>query len=533
MNGWNPHTGHVVSFIDLGTNSVRLLVVRLNPNFSFTVISQEKEVIRLGENAFIDHSLRREAMDRAVHVCSRFADLSRTYGADEIIAIATSAARESSNQDVLVERMRDEAGLELGIISGKEEARLIYQGVSSGIDLGTRTALFVDIGGGSTEVIVGDQSGYSFLDSMKLGAIRMTAMFLPQGHRGPVEDSVYNKMKRHARSEMVHAVKAIAKGKRYDLAVGSSGTIMNLAETALRAYGGKASTLKLAHLRKLTAMLRPMTLEQRKLVPGINPERADIILGGAAILETLMEELRVEEIAISDRGALNGLLVDYLSGIEGYPHAAGLSVRDTSVLQLGRSCNIDEDHAGTVGRLALELFDSAHAIGLHSLGRRERELLRYAAFLHDVGDFISFNNHHAHSYYIVRNADLLGFEGRELAIMANLVRYHRKRPPRHKDPTMAELDEKTQQKIVIMSTFLRLAETLDRSHTNLVASVQFRKGSKGAIVLEVTADSDISLEVWGVENNAKAFKLAFDRELKVQVKGVRNDYGTAAPSWNT
>lgn len=532
MNGWNPHTGHVVSFIDLGTNSVRLLVVRLNPNCSFTVISKEKEVIRLGEDEFIDHNLRREAMDRAVHVCAKFAELSRTYGADDIIAVATSAAREATNQDVLVERMRDEAGLELGIISGKEEARLIYQGVSSGIDLGGRTALFVDIGGGSTEVIVGDRSGYSLLDSMKLGAIRVTALFLPPDHKGPVDDSAYNKMKRYARSEMIHAVKAISK-KKLDLAIGSSGTIINLAETASRAYGAKAGVLKLAHLRKLTAMLRAMNLEQRRLVPGINPERADIIVGGAAILETLMEELKLEEMVTSDRGALNGLLVDYLSGIEGYPHAEGMSVRDTSVLQLGRSCNIDESHARTVTRLALELYDSAQAIGLHALGKKERELLRHAAFLHDVGDFISFNNHHAHSYYIVKNADLLGFGGRELAIMANLVRYHRKRPPRRKDPGLAELDEKTQQKIIIMAAFLRLAETLDRSHANLVSSAQFRKGSKGAIVLEVTADADVSLEVWGVENNAKAFKLAFDRELKVEVRAPRNGYCSAAPSWST
>jgi exopolyphosphatase/guanosine-5'-triphosphate,3'-diphosphate pyrophosphatase len=533
MNGWTPHTGHVVAFIDLGTNSVRLLVVRLNPNFSYTVISQEKEIVRLGENAFVDHTLRREAMDRAVHVCTKFAELSRTYGADEIIAVATSAAREATNQDVLVERMREEAGLELGIISGKEEARLIYQGVSSGIDLLTRTALFVDIGGGSTELIVGDHDGYSFLDSMKLGAIRTTATFMPLGYKGPVEDAVYGKMRRHARSEMVHSVKAIAKGKRFDLAVGSSGTIMNLAEMASRAYGSRSGTLRLAHLKKLTTMLRPMTLEQRKLVPGINPERADIILGGAAILETLMEELKIEELTISERGALNGLLVDYLSGIEGYPHAEGMSVRDTSVVQLGRSCNIDEGHARTVTRLALELYDSAQAIGLHSLGKKERELLKHAAFLHDVGDFISFNNHHAHSYYIVRNADLLGFEGRELATMANLVRYHRKRPPRRKDPGLAELDEKTQQKIMIMSAFLRLAETLDRSHANLVTSVQFRKGGKGSVLLEVTTDADISLEIWGVENNIKVFKQTFDRDLTVEVKGARNDYGIGAPSWGT
>ncbi|MBI0582898.1 MAG: Ppx/GppA family phosphatase [Methanomassiliicoccus sp.] len=532
MSDPGPRTGHVVSFIDLGTNSVRMLVVRLNPNYSFTVISQEKEVVRLGENAFTDRTLRREAVDRAVLVCRKFAELSRTYGADEIIAVATSAAREATNQSVLVERIKDEAGLDLGIISGKEEARLVYLGVSSGIDLGGKTAMFIDIGGGSTEVIVGDQTAYTFLDSLNLGAIRMTAEFLPEGHKGPVDDGTYNKMKKHARSMMVHTLKAVSKGGA-DIVLGSSGTIINLAEMTARAYGGRPGTLRLAHLKKLTAVLRPLSLEARRSVPGINPDRADIILGGAAILETLMEQLKIEEIVISDRGVQNGLLVDYLSGIEGYPHEQRMSVRDASVLLLGRSCNIDEGHARTVTRIALDLFDSAQSIGLHGLGKRDRELLRHAAFLHDVGDFISFTNHHAHSYYIVRNADLLGFDDRELITMANLVRYHRKRPPRRKDPEMAELDEGSKRKVIVMSAFMRLAETLDRSHANLVGPVRFRKEGKSAIVLEIETGGDVSLEVWGVENNSKAFRLAFGRDLGIEVKQARNDYGLAGPYWSS
>lgn len=214
------------------------------------------------------------------------------------------------------------------------------------------------------------------------------------------------------------------------------------------------------------------------------------------------------------------MLVDYLSGIDGYPHAQRMSVRETSVLQLGRSCNLDEQHAETVMRLALELFDSAKEIGLHNLGAKERELLGYAAYLHDVGDFISFDNHHAHSYYIVRNADLLGFEGREIAIMANLVLYHRKRPPRRKDPGMADLDGRTQQNIITLSAFLRLAETLDRSHAGLVSGVGFTKKDKSEVVLEVVAEVDASLEVWGLDDDQKAFHKAFDRSLRVRVRGA-------------
>ncbi|WP_019177982.1 Ppx/GppA phosphatase family protein [Methanomassiliicoccus luminyensis] len=512
-----PRADHVVSFLDIGTNSVRMLVVRLNPNFSYTVLSQQKEVVRLGENEFIDHTLRRDAMDRTVHVCRKFAELSRTYGADEIIAVATSAAREAKNQAVLVERLHDEAGIDMGIISGVEEARLVYLGVSSAVELTDRTALFVDLGGGSTELAIGTQENYSYLDSLKLGAIRITGMYVEEGDReGPVDDSVYNKMRKHVRGLLVHSAHSISLSK-VDMAIGSSGTVMNLADIASRTCGGKVNSLKLAHLKKVSAMLRSLPLAERRKVPGLNPERADIIVGGAAILETIMEELKIDELVVSDRGVRDGLLVDYLSKIEGYPHAGRMSVRETSVLQLGRSCNIDEPHAETVVRLALALFDSAKQAGLHSLGDKEREVLKYAAYLHDVGDFISFTNHQAHSYYIVRNADLLGFDEREIAIMANLTRYHRKKVPKKKDPEMEGLDLRAQQVIITLSAFLRLAEELDRSHTGLMRSVALKKEGKDTVLLEGAAAGDASLEIWGVESDAKAFKRAFDRDLRVDI----------------
>ncbi len=427
MTESTPRTNHVVSFIDIGTNSIRMLIVRLNPNFSYTVISQEKEVVRLGEREFADSQLQPEAMDRAVLVCKKFAELSRTYGADEIIAVATSAAREARNQASLIDRLRDEAGIEVGVISGMEEARLVYLGVSSGVELSSRTALFIDIGGGSTEMAIGDRNEYTYLDSLKLGAIRLTSMFIKEGSKGPVDQDTYSKMRKHVKSLIVHSIQSL-NDTRVELAIGSSGTIINLAEISTRAYGcgNRGLTLKYSNLKKLTQMLCSLPLEERRKVPGMNPERADIIIGGACILETIMDELKVDEIQVSDRGVRDGLLVDYLSKIEGYPHAQRMSVRETSVLQLGRSCNIDEKHAETVVRMALALFDSSRTVGLHSYGQKERELLKFAAYLHDIGDFISFTNHQAHSYYIVRNADLLGFDEREISVMANLTRYHRK-----------------------------------------------------------------------------------------------------------
>ena len=492
------------------------MVVRLNVNLSYTVLSLEKEMVRLGSGGFDDLFLHRDAINRTVLVCEKFVELSRYYGADEIIAVATSAAREARNQSVLVDKLRDETGVELGIISGIEEARLVFLGVGSGLEIADRTALMIDIGGGSTELAMGTGRGHEYLDSLKLGAIRMTDLFIPRGHQGTVNEKTYGAMKKHARGYMSQAARYLKK-RRIDVAIGSSGTVVNLSEMAVRAHGGRPGTLRLSHLKKLASTIRSSTLKERRAMPGINPERADIIIGGAAVLEAIMEELRIDEIQVSERGVREGLLVDYLARIEGSPHAQGKSVRETSILQLGRSCDVDESHAATVERLSLALFDSARSAGMHSLGDMERELLRYSAYLHDVGDFISFTDHHCHSHYIIRNADLLGFDQREVAIMAALARYHRKKAPRHKDPELAGLDQKTYRAVVVMSIFVRLAESLDRSHGGVVERVSLRR-TNGKVALEIVADGDPSLEIWGLEGVEKAFRRAFGLDLAVKLK---------------
>ncbi len=508
----------VVGFIDIGTNSVRLLVVRVNPNRSYTVLSQEKEVVRLGDGEFRDQMLTPEAIYRGVMVVKKFAELSRAYGAEEVIAVATSAAREAKNQIDLLNRLREEAKVDVSVISGKEEARLIYIGVASGVHIKDRKALFVDIGGGSTEIIIGDQEQYSYLDSLKLGAIRLTNIFLPEGARTPVPADVYGKMCKYVRNAVIRTANRVKKEK-LAIAVASSGTAINLAEIANRMTGNadaRSMVLRRSHLKKIMSMLCSLPLEERRRVPGINPERADIIIGGGAILETLMDEFGVEEVLVSERGLRDGLLAEYLAE-GGDQEYRGMSVRERSVLQLGRSCNVDEMHAERVRGLALSLFDSGFRQGLHNLGDWERELLGYAAFLHDIGDFISFNNHHLHSHYIIRNAELLGFDQREIVIMADLARFHRKKIPRKKDPDLDDLDEHSQKIVILLSALLRLAESLDRSHTGLVRQAEFVIVQKTSAIVAIHSDEDVQLEVWGVESDGKAFEKAFGRTLSSNV----------------
>ncbi|MGB7808020.1 HD domain-containing protein [Methanoregula sp.] len=516
--------GRIVAFIDIGTNSVRMLVVRFNPNHSYSILTRQKQQVRLGEGEFDDEEITPDAIGRTCVVCRKFVDLARTFNAEEFVAVATSAAREATNQDVLLTRLREEAQIDVRVISGLEEARLIYLGVSSGLHLGDRQAFFIDIGGGSTEISLGGQQQFTMLESFRLGAIRLTNLFLPENAAGPVRPDQYKLIQQYVRNAIIHTVQKIKKQK-IDLAVGGSGSIMNMADIAAKALHPEgdvsASVLAYRDLRKAIDLLCALPLEERRKVPGINAERADIIIAGAVILETFMKELGLESITITSRGLQDGMLMDYLSRMEDFPLFGTLSPRERSVLQLGRSCGINEAHARNVTRLALEIFDSAKEIRLHDYGDWERELLEYAAFLHDIGSFISFANHHAHSYYIIKNSELLGFDQKEIDIMANIARFHRKKKPRKKHLDILDIADHEQRMVLVLAMFVRLGESLDRSHAGLVEHAEFVRAEKNEVVLDIIAQNDCQLEIWGVEAEQRAFEKVFSKHLAIEVIAPR------------
>jgi exopolyphosphatase / guanosine-5'-triphosphate,3'-diphosphate pyrophosphatase len=511
---------HIVGFIDLGTNSVRLLLVRMNPNHSFTVLSEQKETVRLGEGEFRRNQLQPEAMRRAGLVCSKFAEIARSRGAGHVIAVATSATREAENRASFVRHLRRVARVDLRVISGKEEARLIYLGVASGANIGGRQTLFIDIGGGSTEIIVGDQQQYRFLDSLKLGAIRLTGMFFRAGDEGPVPPAKYARIQRYIRTRSVRTLQRLRQFT-IEQAIGSSGTIMNLGEIATRMAHkrslARGDTVTREQFRATMDLLCSLPLEQRREVPGINPDRADIIIAGGAILETLLEELNVPAVTISERGLREGLPIDYLSRADDAHLFDQTSFRERSVLELGQRCGFDEAHARQIVRLAWQLFDSGKEAGLHALGEWERELLEHACLLHDVGSFISYSNHRTHSYYVIRNADLLGFDQTEIALIATVALFHHKAFPRMRHAEYAELDKRSRGIVRVLCSFLRIAESLDRSHLGAIARVALRNSDRKTIVLELTPAKDCHLEVWEVHTHERAFEKVFGRELEVRV----------------
>jgi exopolyphosphatase/guanosine-5'-triphosphate,3'-diphosphate pyrophosphatase len=514
--------GHdrVLAFIDLGTNSLRLLVVRLSGADAYTVISEQKETVRLGDGEFGTDHLAAGAMDRAVIVAGRFAQLARSFGAEEIVAVATSAAREARNSDLLLSRLRVEAGLDLHIIPGLEEARLIYLGVSSGLALGDRSALFIDIGGGSTELAVGTAKDHTYLSSVKLGSLRLLTLFPPRGPGGAYDARGYDELREYCRSVLLRPFEELS-SHQWDLVVGSSGTIQALVEVAGRMNGspgpGGALELSASDLGAAVRLLAPLGLEERRAVPGLAPSRADIIVPGAAILETIFECLGIDLLRTTNRGLKEGLLIDHLSRRGLLPPHGEEPVRDQSVSRLARNCRATGKHSLHVANLAGQLFDSGRAIGLHDLGGDERELLGYAARLHDCGTFLAFSDHHLHSHYIITNAELPGFDRREIVLMGLVARLHRKKLPGSGSRELGALEPGDRRLVLVLAVLLRLAESLDRTHAGIVSSARFETAN-GGVSLVLSSDADPHLEIWGAENQARAFRKVFGRPLGVVVE---------------
>lgn len=521
----------VVAFVDLGSNSVRLMVVRINPNKSYTVLTRYKQMVRLGEGAFASKKLTGAAVRRTLDALRNIAEICRGYDAGEIVALATAAVRDAADGAEFAERAASESGIALDIVSGLEEARLIHLGVRTALPPFEGATIFIDIGGGSTELTVEAPDGETRYDSLKLGCVRIANAFPALSERGRVPFELYEEVCAHVRKNSLRSVqklRAFALGSRIRM-VGSSGTIQNLAEIAAqsaqpsrahRNNDGAPPALSLKDLISLSKKLCGMALEERAKIPGINPQRADVIVGGAAILQTLMDELGVREVSVSSRDLLDGMLQDYLErGRWGYLDGA-VSAREQSALQLARSCNFDETHARWMTRLALSLFDSARGAGLHRYGAAERELLYFAGLLHDIGLFLSFSNHHEHTRYMIENAELLGFHRSEIEIIAASASMHRKWSARKTGrvcglPPLTLTDEQ-RELAQTLGLFLRMAECLERSQQQTVTAARLEPRGK-KLVLRVQLLRDSPAELLSILDCRGAVKKRFARTFEVEV----------------
>ena len=506
-----------IAAIDIGTNSVHMIIVRVRPDLSFEVVDREKVMVRLGAGGLDGKALTTEAMNAALQALSKFKRLAESHRVDEILAAATSATREARNGGEFLARVERETGIRPRVITGTEEARLIHQAAVYGVDVGSARAVVIDVGGGSTEITLGNATAIQAARSFKIGVIRLTERFVQSD---PLSGRDERKLSKHILSEIGrHCDQITTIG--FDRVIGTSGTILSLGAVAATAARGvpptelrnlRISAKQIRRLRKEIVTLGP---EQRLTVPGLDPRRADLVVAGAVLLDTILRRLGAEELTLCDLALREGLVLDYIrrnrrqiAQVDKIP-----DVRRRSTLELAERCNYYAEHAQQVVRLALAIFDQTRAV--HGLTDREREWLEYAAMLHDVGGLISYARHHRHSYYLIKNGDLRGFHPDEIEVIALVARYHRRGTPKRSHDEYAELPSALRKTVRLLSSILRVAESLDRSHAQTITGLELRDRGED-MLMQVHTGTDAELEVWATNRHLQAFEKMVGKPVRLE-----------------
>ncbi len=501
--------------IDCGTNSVHMIVVRIRPDLSFEVIDREKEMVRLGSGGLDGKALTQTAMAGALQALSRFRRLAESHQVEEILASATSAVREAENGGEFLAAVQRETGIKPQVISGTEEARLIHLAAVYGVDVAGASAVVIDIGGGSVEVTHGTGTSLRVAKSFKLGVIRLTERFV---QTDPLSGRDERKLVRHIDNQLANYLRDI-RNNGFDRVIGTSGTILSLGTVA--AGEGRRTSDEVRNLRvpakqihRLRKEITARSIGERMKLPGLDPRRADLIVSGAVLLDTVLRHLEATELTLCDFALREGLVLDYIQRNRRHIAKAGQypDVRRRSVIELAERCSYWAEHAQQIARLSLSLFDQTR--GIHGLTDREREWLEFAALLHDIGAHISYPRHHKHSYYLIKNGDLRGFEPQESEIIALITRYHRKTPPRKAHPGFRELGSKKQNAVRTLAAILRFAETLDRSHAQVVTALELHDRGK-EFVVKLRTSGDAELEVWAAQRQIEPLERALGKPIRV------------------
>ncbi|VXD22743.1 Ppx/GppA phosphatase [Planktothrix serta PCC 8927] len=519
----------ILAAIDLGTNSLHMVVAKVQPKLpTFTIIAREKETVRLGDCGE-KGNLKPEVMERAITCLKRFQDVAKTFNAEQIVAVATSAVREAPNGRDFIRRVADELNLEISLISGQEEARRIYLGVLSAMEFNNQPHIIIDIGGGSTELILGDGWEPRFLSSTKVGAVRLTHEFV---NTDPISRTEFLYLQAYIRGTLERVVDELSsclKAGETPRLVGTSGTIETLVGIKVREKSGIDPTrlggyeLTLEELQEFVNRIRKLSYQERLQIPGVADRRAEIILAGALILQEAMTLLNLRSLTVCERSLREGVIVDWMltHGLIDDRLHYGSSVRERSVIKNAQKYQVDLESSQRVAGFALSLFDQTKGL-LHNWGLPERELLWAASILHNCGLYVSHSAHHKHSYYLIRYGELLGFAETEIEAIANLARYHRKSSPKKKHEAYQSLPRRFRQVIDQLHPLLRLGVALDRRMIGAISQVvcEYKPMTREFYLkLKPThAEDDCALELWSLGLKKEAFETNYGLKLVAQLE---------------
>ncbi len=506
--------------IDIGSNSLKLVVVDAAASDSFAVLAREKETVRLGHHTLREGKLSHTAIERAADCIKRFRSIAETRGAERIIAVATASVREAHNAAEFIAEVQKRTGVRVEILSSIEEARLIGIAAAQGCGAVGSSLLNIDIGGGSTEISLMKDATPAALFSVKLGAVGLTERFI---NTDPVKPKELRALREEVRSALERPSRELH-GASWRQATGTSGTINAVGE-ALQLRNFRSADLKnqgaqpagtdivFSQLERFNARTAELPLNERKALPGISAQRAEIIIAGGQILEGAMRALNINLLRTCDWALREGVIIDRLRELEAesrppVPDFADQRLR--GVHAVGRRFGYEEAHAQQVSRLAESIFDQlSESCGLT---RHERTLLSAAALLHDVGYHIAHESHHKHALYLIKNSELTGFSEAEREVIANIARYHRGSPPKERHTDFISLNQTDRETVGRLSAILRIADALDRSHDNRVGDLSCKRDGQAAHI-QLQSALDCEREIAAAEQKSDLFEKAFGCKL--------------------
>lgn len=505
-----PEPGERIGAIDVGSNSIRLLVAEFDPQTGIKVVDEVKDQPRLASGIAESHRLDEFAMARAIQALGRMREVAERRGVRRLTAVATSAVREAENGKAFVDRVRREVGIPLKIIDAGTEAALSWRSVAHHFPLATGRALVADIGGGSLELIGAINGLVELNKSLPLGAVRLTEKYLFEGKSRTREVE-------RLRGKIHKQLKKVGRWREWSnaMVIGSGGTFTNLGRMVLARRGhpteaAHGEVVKTAEVEQLLEWLCSLSVERRRSVPGLNPQRADIILAGLAVTAELLKLVEARSLTVSAFGLREGLLLEMIG--ESAPRTAD-PLR--AMREFVDRCQVDRRHVEQVRVLALSLFD--RLCNVLGADQEERPLLEAAALLHDVGQVVSYRKHHRHSFQLILNAERLSFPSRERYLVALISRYHRRKGPSRKHEEYMRLAPEERAIVRRLAGILRVADGLDRGHTAAVEQVTTRltKGRLTVRAIPKHRGADLSLECWGATRKADVLAAELGREVVV------------------
>lgn len=532
QNGVNGDGPKRLGAIDVGTNSLRLIIAEASPDSTYRVLDDEKAITRLGRGLARTNRLHPEAMEESVQAIARMKGIAEGYNVSALRVIGTAAVREADNGPQFCEMVKDRTRLLLEPISAEEEARLAFLSASHAFDLRDSSCAVVDIGGGSTEIVLASGGMVDHVYTSPLGAVRLTEMF--PGVEQPGNDEAYDGLRRHVRRALRELVGPPPFAPQF--IIGTGGTFTTVAsvsmqrgtkdrQSSLLPYAMRGHELQRSEIRHTLDWLRQIPVKARLRVPGLSSDRAEIIIAGLAVVEGVLKHFGVNSVRVHDRGIRDGLLLTMLGEIfpSGQRQRLEPVDRMRSARQFAVNCRYEEAHSNHVAMLAMQVFDQMAAQCPTVLGEAgtpwAREMLQVAAMLHDVGYFINYSKHHKHSYHLIVHSDLPGFTHRELEIIANVARYHRRAEPKLKHPTFAKLPEADRVLVSRLSAILRTVDGLDRTHTQSVRGVRLGLSGDGAL-FTLDAEEEPTVDMWGSDRKGRLFEKVFNLKPRFEWAGA-------------